>query len=149
MAGQFGLWFRLPRILRIYFACRKSATWDRQLYFPSEGRRGFFRPKTPTASAGFEPEASMLTTRPPKPLIYGNVCCISYVFYIIFPDVKFARRRCGFSYRRNPKNSAFCSHRVFTCFVWLLNNPSFSTAFAEWSLWWERANLANLDERQP
>jgi hypothetical protein len=30
---------------------------------PKEG------PKNPTASAGFEPEASMLTARPPKPLV--------------------------------------------------------------------------------
>jgi hypothetical protein len=38
------------------FTCRKSATWDRRLYFPSEGRHAedFFRPKNPTASAGFE-----------------------------------------------------------------------------------------------
>jgi hypothetical protein len=36
--------------------CRKSATWDRRLYFPSEGRHAedFFAPKNPTASAGFE-----------------------------------------------------------------------------------------------
>jgi hypothetical protein len=39
------------------FTCRKSTTWDRRLYFPSEGRRAedFFAPKNPTASAGFEP----------------------------------------------------------------------------------------------
>ena len=38
------------------FTCRKFTTWDRRLYFPSEGRRveDFFRPKNPTASAGFE-----------------------------------------------------------------------------------------------
>ena len=34
------------------FTCRKFMTWDRRLYFPSED---FFRPKNPTASAGFEP----------------------------------------------------------------------------------------------
>ena len=34
-----------------------STTWDRRLYFPSEGRRAedFFALKNPTASAGFEP----------------------------------------------------------------------------------------------
>jgi hypothetical protein len=39
------------------FTCRKSATWDRRLYFPSEGRHAedFFALKNPTASAGFEP----------------------------------------------------------------------------------------------
>jgi hypothetical protein len=31
MAGQFGLSFRLPR------KSQGSATWDRRLYFPSEG----------------------------------------------------------------------------------------------------------------
>jgi hypothetical protein len=38
MAGQFGLRFRLPRKWQGSFTCRKSATWDRRLYFPSEGR---------------------------------------------------------------------------------------------------------------
>ena len=39
------------------FACRKYDTWDKLLYFPSEGRRAedFFALKNPTASAGFEP----------------------------------------------------------------------------------------------
>jgi hypothetical protein len=38
MAGQFGLRFRLPRKSHGSFTCRKSVTWDRRLYFPSEGR---------------------------------------------------------------------------------------------------------------
>jgi hypothetical protein len=38
MAGQFGMWFRLPRKLQGSFTSRKFATWDRRLYFPSEGR---------------------------------------------------------------------------------------------------------------
>ena len=39
------------------FTCRKYATWDKLLYFPSEGRRAedFLALKNPTASAGFEP----------------------------------------------------------------------------------------------
>ena len=51
-------------------------TWDRRLYFPSEGRRAenFFVLKNPTASAGFEPanlgtKGQHATPRPPKPLI--------------------------------------------------------------------------------
>jgi len=58
-------------------------TWDRRLYFPSEGRRAedyFFALKNPTASAGFEPanlgtKGQHATPRPPKPIIfsYGNV----------------------------------------------------------------------------
>ena len=58
------------------FTCRKSTTWDRRIYFLSEGRRAvdFFRPKNPAASAGFEPanlgtKGQHATPRPPKPLI--------------------------------------------------------------------------------
>jgi hypothetical protein len=43
MAGQFCLQFRLPRKSQGSFTCRKSATWDRRLYFPSEGRVFFSR----------------------------------------------------------------------------------------------------------
>jgi len=52
-------------------------TWDRRLYFPSEGRRAedFFAFKNPTASAGFEPtnlgtKGQHATPRPPKPTDY-------------------------------------------------------------------------------
>ena len=52
-------------------------TWDRQLYFPSEGRRAedFFALKNPTALARFEPanlgtKGQHATPRPPKPLKY-------------------------------------------------------------------------------
>ena len=48
-------------------------TWNRRLYFHSEGRRAedFFA-KNPTASAGFEPanlgiKGQHATPRPPKP----------------------------------------------------------------------------------
>jgi hypothetical protein len=39
-----------------FFTCRKSATWNRRLYFPSEGRHAedSFALKNPTASARFE-----------------------------------------------------------------------------------------------
>ena len=48
---------RLPRNIQGSFTCRKSTTWDKQLYFPSEGKRAedFFALETPTASAGFGP----------------------------------------------------------------------------------------------
>jgi len=53
-------------------------TWDRRLYFPSEGRRAedFFTLKNPMASAGFEPanlgtNGQHATPRPPKP--YENI----------------------------------------------------------------------------
>jgi len=52
-------------------------TWDRRLYFPSEGSRAedFFRPNNPTASAGCEPanlgtKGQHATSRLPKPLYF-------------------------------------------------------------------------------
>jgi hypothetical protein len=53
---KFHLEFDFHVILEI-FTCRKSATWYRRFYFPSEVRRDedFFSLKNPTASAGFEP----------------------------------------------------------------------------------------------
>ena len=52
----------------------KYATWDKQLYFLSKGRRAedFFELKNPTASAGFGPanlgtKGQHVTSRPPKP----------------------------------------------------------------------------------
>src|SRR5215469_9211630 len=56
--------------------CRKAATWGTRLYFPSEGRRAqdffFARKKIRLLRPGLNPrsrvpEASTLTTRPPKP----------------------------------------------------------------------------------
>ena len=66
---------RIPRNIQGSFTCRKSMTWDRRLYFPSEGRlaEDFFTLKNPTASVGFEPtnlgtKGQHATSRPPKPL---------------------------------------------------------------------------------
>jgi hypothetical protein len=66
---------RLPHSIQGSFTCRKSTTWDRRLYGPSEGRRAedFLALKNPTASAGFEPanlgtKGQHATSRPPKPL---------------------------------------------------------------------------------
>jgi len=76
---------KLPRILPKVatstsllgsFTCRKFTTWDRRLYFPSEGRRAedFFARKIRQLQLGLNPrtrvpKASTLTSRPPKPLI--------------------------------------------------------------------------------
>jgi hypothetical protein len=64
--------------------CRKSTTWDRRLYFPSEGRRAedFYALKNPTASAGFEPaklgtKGQHATPRPLKPLKIEVCSCKS------------------------------------------------------------------------
>jgi hypothetical protein len=75
MTGQFFLHFWLPRKSQGSFTWRKSATWDRQLYFPSEGRhavdffaRKIWRLRQSSNPQSWVPEASMPTTRPPKPL---------------------------------------------------------------------------------
>jgi hypothetical protein len=77
MAGQCDLRFRLPRKSQRSFKCLKSATWDRRLYFPSEGRHAvdFFAQKIrrlrPCSNPrSWVPEASMLNTRPPNPQSY-------------------------------------------------------------------------------
>ena len=66
---------RLPRNIQGSFTCRKTSTWDKRLYFPSEARRAedFFALKNLTASAGFQPEnlgikGQHATSRPPKPI---------------------------------------------------------------------------------
>ena len=71
---------RLPRNVQGSFTCRKSTTWGRRLYFPSEGRRAedFFALKNPAASVGFVPgnlgtKGQHATSRPPKPLEH-NTC---------------------------------------------------------------------------
>ena len=70
---------RLPRDIQGSFTCRKCTTWDKRLYFPSEGRRAedFFVLKNLTASAGFEhanlgSKGQHATSRPPKPLLLGR-----------------------------------------------------------------------------
>jgi hypothetical protein len=62
------------------FTCPKVGTWDRLFYFPSEGSHAedFYIRKIRRLRPGLnprtrEPEASMLTTRPPKPQ-YRSYC---------------------------------------------------------------------------
>ena len=71
---------RLPRNIQGSFTCRKSTTWDRRLYFPSERRRAedFFALKHPAASVWFEPanlgtKGQHATATPRKPL--SNYIC--------------------------------------------------------------------------
>jgi len=51
--------------------CRKATTWDRRLYFPTEGRRAenFFALKNPTGvkPGTWVPKVKHATSRPPKP----------------------------------------------------------------------------------
>ena len=67
---------RLPRNIQGSFTCRKSTTWDRRLYFPSERScaEEFFALKNPTASVGFEStnlgtKGQHATSRAPKPCL--------------------------------------------------------------------------------
>jgi hypothetical protein len=99
MAGQFGLRFRLPRKSQGSFICRKSATWDKRLYFPSEGRHAvdFFARKIRRLWPGsnprsWVPEASMLTARPPKPLKWPHT---ALCFYFNLCSDFMATRKCG------------------------------------------------------
>ena len=71
------------------FTCRKFATWDKRLYFPSEGRRAedfFFALKNPTVSVWFKPanlgtKGQHATSRPPKPLCSWRNC--HFVFVVL------------------------------------------------------------------
>ena len=83
-SARNGLWIlpenaRLPCNIQGSFTCRKYTTWDKRLYFHSEGRRceDFFALKSPTASAEFEPanfgtKGQHATSRSPKPLGRGK-----------------------------------------------------------------------------
>jgi hypothetical protein len=93
------------RHLVSFTPCRKFVTLHRRLYFLSEGRHveDFFPLKNPAASAGFEPEASMLTARLPEPLgkpatnslqsgtACGASCCLAsswnarHVMFNVYP----------------------------------------------------------------
>ena len=76
---------RLPRNIQGSLTRCKSTTWDRRLYFTSEGRRAddFFALKNPTALAGFEPanlgtKGQHATSRPPKPLLTGSFILLKH-----------------------------------------------------------------------
>ena len=75
MSAKFCLNADLHAKFRDLFTCRKATTWDRRLYFPSEGRcaEDFFRYKNMAASAGCEPanlgtKGQHANSSPPKPL---------------------------------------------------------------------------------
>jgi hypothetical protein len=71
MAAEFCR--RVPIVLVGFFTGRKSTTWDRRLYFPSEGRCAadfitlkIHRPRPGLNPRTLCPVASTLTTRPPR-----------------------------------------------------------------------------------
>ena len=74
--------WRLPR--HVWVLLHKFTTLDRRIYFPSEGRRAedFFARKIRRLRPDLNPrtwvpEASTLTSRPPKPLLYIH-CAPNY-----------------------------------------------------------------------
>ena len=82
-SGNFAYMASLYTSLGIFY----MPTWDRPLYFPSEGRRAedFFALKNPTAWAGFEPanlgdKGQHATPNSPKPR-EGYVIFIKVIMY--------------------------------------------------------------------
>ena len=73
-----GIYLANPEFTKVpgSFTCRKAGTWDRVFYFPSEGKhaedysdtRKVQRLRPGSNPRTRVPGASMLTTRPPKPL---------------------------------------------------------------------------------
>ena len=81
MAGQFCLWFRLPRKPRVLWHAAQMC--DMGDGFTSPARKaccGFFRPGSNPRS--WVPEASMLTTRPPKPVLCGEKPVITFLLHV-------------------------------------------------------------------
>jgi hypothetical protein len=80
------------------FTCRKFTTWDRRLYFPSEGRRAtdfialkIHRPRPSLNPRTLGPVASTLTTTPPRAMkkltlptkiVESSTVCVSRATYI-------------------------------------------------------------------
>jgi hypothetical protein len=92
MNNQISLTMTTSMSLYGSFTCRKAATWDRWLYFPSEGRyaEDFFARKIRRLRPGLNtrtwvPEAGKLTTRPLKPLLY-TLSCFYYPSALFCPQ---------------------------------------------------------------
>ena len=88
-----GICLENPEFTKVlgYFTCRKAGTWDRFFQFPSEGRHAedysntrkiqWLRPGSNPRTR--VPEASMLTTRQPKPLTTGlHIKDVQRSFYL-------------------------------------------------------------------
>jgi hypothetical protein len=131
MAGQFGLRFRLSRNTQDCFTCRKSATWDRRLYFPSEGRHtvDFFARKIRPGSnpRSWVPEASMLTTKPPKPPFVGQ----KYLYLFLHPHYTYVPRLSPLLKFRSP--NSVCMSFIFhsTCTTYFIITD-FTTLIIFW-----------------
>ena len=120
---------RLPRNIQGSFTYRKSTTWDKRLYFPSEGRcaEDFFALKNPTASAGFEPanlvtKGQHATSRPPKPQLTvipnggSELSCIHYIQFtrrLLIVRSKYDARTVN-STERCVRTAVLCNTYTFT-----------------------------------
>ena len=124
---------RLPRNIQGSFKCRKSTTWDKRLYFPSEGRRSedFFALKSPTASAGFEhtnlgTKGQHATSRPPKPLNYIYTIAVRVKINKVLKTLKLCGvikwRFVWWSYIQSVCCCCYCTCPVRTLVGWIINN---------------------------
>ena len=75
---------RFPRNIQGCITCRKSTTWDRRLYFPSEGRlaEDFFTLKIQRLRSGLNPR-----TWYQRPSLVG-VCCLCLSFSVVIHIIK-------------------------------------------------------------
>ena len=90
---------RLPRNIQGSFTCRKSTTWNKRVYLPSEGRRTeeFFSLKNATSSAGFETanlgtKGQHGTSRPPKSHMHV-LLCVTFIFLLNWKVPGWGRRK--------------------------------------------------------
>jgi len=102
------------------FTCRKFTTWDRRLYFPSEGRHAedFFTQKIRQLWLGLNPrtwvpKASTLNPRPRKPLI----CTVSTVSkHFVWWNQLYKNRCVQYLQQMNTKSTDVCdiADHIFT-----------------------------------
>ena len=115
----------LPRNIQRSFTCRKSTTWDRRIYFPSEGRRAenFFSPwKIQRLLSGLNPrtlvpKASTLPldhrSRLNFMLLDNKHCTLLLHFCnIILPVVYLSMNLCLSYWKKNGYSLKMFEHRV-------------------------------------
>jgi hypothetical protein len=92
------------------FTCRKSTTWDRRLYFPSEGSRAedFFALKNPNLCT----KGQYVTPRPPKPLTNCVYCITVYTLTCTCNLVTTLWQSTKFSIRLHTRNSTVIGIKV-------------------------------------
>jgi hypothetical protein len=93
MTEKFCRKWRLPRHFWVLLhAVKHDLGQTALLPLRRKACRGFFRPKNPTASAGFQPAnlgtiGHLSTSRPPQPLIFSNYsteCFLIFCFMTVY-----------------------------------------------------------------